>query len=552
MSTIKSKEDLLHNVSRDDLFPMVSNDSALQKSVQFNQLVSAIDHVNTVTVGETGQYESLSAAVTAVLALPQFTEITGVSGTITSVVNSNVITGTGTTFIADATKDYFIEINGDGIYRPILSITDNLELKLYAGTGAVTGVSYKIFKPIIHRLVILNNLTESEPFNAGDVQANLHINGLKPRTLVEYTSEQTNESWIIPSSGIFIADNLIVRQREISSTVSPESLVRQQGLAAVEGLLLILNDIEFSQQTAILGGLIGAGGINIRAVGFYSNNLVLNYNCVSVSSGSGSVIECDFAQVNNPTMYGYGGLLYGLYFKCDADHLINNDIVVNNPIAYMDGDSSANAIKYGAYRFNANESETSPKNIAINDPNITFKTVTGSGIRIESNFNNRLNAFITGGMIRTNGTGKATFEEHGDIVADHGFVRVTGTLCLGDTGMTGVAGGAIVHVANPPEEVTANYKMVSSDDIVICSGTITVDLPEPEDCIGKSYTIKNVGTGVITIQTAPWGINDAPIDGSITARTLTTQWEWLTVTAWYFNAVDPAPDEIYWAITGQG
>lgn len=73
--------------------------------------------------------------------------------------------------------------------------------------------------------------------------------------------------------------------------------------------------------------------------------------------------------------------------------------------------------------------------------------------------------------------------------------------------------------------VTATYAILTTDDIVDCtSGTFTATLPTAASIAGRPYTIKNSGTGVITVATT----SSQTIDGATTA-VLSTQYLSITV-----------------------
>lgn len=55
----------------------------------------------------------------------------------------------------------------------------------------------------------------------------------------------------------------------------------------------------------------------------------------------------------------------------------------------------------------------------------------------------------------------------------------------------------IIKLLTPRTETTT-YTIVSTDDLVRCNGTFTVNLPAAIGS-GKVYQIKNIGTGTITI-----------------------------------------------------
>lgn len=80
--------------------------------------------------------------------------------------------------------------------------------------------------------------------------------------------------------------------------------------------------------------------------------------------------------------------------------------------------------------------------------------------------------------------------------------------------------------------LTAAATLTADDEIVLCSGTFIVTLPPVASSAGKTYNIKNIGTGTITID----GNNSETIDGGLTAK-LTVQYENLTISSdgsvWY-------------------
>jgi len=49
--------------------------------------------------------------------------------------------------------------------------------------------------------------------------------------------------------------------------------------------------------------------------------------------------------------------------------------------------------------------------------------------------------------------------------------------------------------------VSGNYPVTQSDDIIYASGSITITLPSASGCSGKIFTIENVGTETVSIQT---------------------------------------------------
>lgn len=59
-----------------------------------------------------------------------------------------------------------------------------------------------------------------------------------------------------------------------------------------------------------------------------------------------------------------------------------------------------------------------------------------------------------------------------------------------------------VHSAFSLTTKAANYTMAALDGIVLANGTFTVTLPDvtlADVAIGKRYTVKNIGTGTVTV-----------------------------------------------------
>ena len=71
---------------------------------------------------------------------------------------------------------------------------------------------------------------------------------------------------------------------------------------------------------------------------------------------------------------------------------------------------------------------------------------------------------------------------------------------------------------------TANFTATSLTSTIDCTNTITITLPTAVGYSGRIHTIKNSGTGVITIATT----SSQTIDGAAT-QSLATQWSKITV-----------------------
>jgi hypothetical protein len=84
--------------------------------------------------------------------------------------------------------------------------------------------------------------------------------------------------------------------------------------------------------------------------------------------------------------------------------------------------------------------------------------------------------------------------------------------------------GTPVGIVYPYRAVTAAYSIVVSDyQIEATANTFTITLPDATGVAGDAYSIKNSGTGIITVDTT----SAQTIDGALT-QTL-TQWDNLTV-----------------------
>lgn len=69
--------------------------------------------------------------------------------------------------------------------------------------------------------------------------------------------------------------------------------------------------------------------------------------------------------------------------------------------------------------------------------------------------------------------------------------------------------------------ITGNYTILSTDRVIVCnsSGDLTVTLPHPISSSGRHHIIKNIGTGVVTID----GNGTDTIDGELTQAL--NQWD---------------------------
>lgn len=98
---------------------------------------------------------------------------------------------------------------------------------------------------------------------------------------------------------------------------------------------------------------------------------------------------------------------------------------------------------------------------------------------------------------------------------------------------TGGSGSGIVRSINSIAVDTAAGQDTTTDYVYLCSGTLTLTLPDATTN-SNLYTIKNVGAGIVTVATT----SSQTIDGSLTI-TLPTQ----------YTSVDVSSDTANWNVT---
>jgi hypothetical protein len=114
------------------------------------------------------------------------------------------------------------------------------------------------------------------------------------------------------------------------------------------------------------------------------------------------------------------------------------------------------------------------------------------------------------------------------------FLGSTGqyTTSFNADGTTQIPGALVVPIVTK----TATYAMTVADQVVLANGTFTVTLPDPTVHAGETHTVKNTGSGTVTV--APHAAET--IDGHSTIS-LATQYEGVTV----------ASDGTNWFVIGQ-
>lgn len=188
----------------------------------------------------------------------------------------------------------------------------------------------------------------------------------------------------------------------------------------------------------------------------------------------------------------------------------------------------------------------------------TVTTTTGNATLTSSNYNRltwtKVNGSISYNIYRTvsGGTPSSTglignFDARSSLTLSFNDTGLAGNSVspptINTTGYTGIGTttpNSQLHVAGSIATAyvskTSTYFILASDSIIDCtSGTFTATLPTAVGNVGRYYTIKNSGTGVITVGTT----SSQTIDGS-TTYPLSTQYKYVTVvsnnTNWIITA----------------
>jgi hypothetical protein len=99
---------------------------------------------------------------------------------------------------------------------------------------------------------------------------------------------------------------------------------------------------------------------------------------------------------------------------------------------------------------------------------------------------------------------------------------------------TGGGGGGNARSINSVSTATNAAAAALTDYVYLCSGTMTLTMPDATSGNVNLYTIKNVGTGVITVNTT----SSQTIDGDLT-KVMPVQ----------FTSIDLVSDTANWSIT---
>ena len=83
--------------------------------------------------------------------------------------------------------------------------------------------------------------------------------------------------------------------------------------------------------------------------------------------------------------------------------------------------------------------------------------------------------------------------------------------------------------------VTNTYTVLTTDEIIICNKSTAFNVTLPEAVIGQSFTISNIGAGVVTVIAKTGGTADL-INGETTQAL--NQWDSMTIRSYAANRWD--------------
>ena len=156
----------------------------------------------------------------------------------------------------------------------------------------------------------------------------------------------------------------------------------------------------------------------------------------------------------------------------------------------------------------------------------------GSAASIRFKAYSGLGSYWAKGMLQYESTlssGRGDFVFYQDVNTDVGWVTSSNRECLRIKNDGSVVAGYSFSANGYTEnivEVSATYTATANDDVIICDGTFPVTLPALSGITGKIYTIKNVGTGVITVD----GDGAETIDG-FTTQVISNQYDAIKIIA---------------------
>lgn len=237
----------------------------------------------------------------------------------------------------------------------------------------------------------------------------------------------------------------------------------------------------------------GAGGPNIWQTGVLLNKL-------TAATGTNSIDNTSFGQTLQWNTLNSSAIK--LSTTSTAATSINQRML---EVAMTGVNSTSSAQTYGLFISNKHTGTTSTNRGALFDVN---GATTNYGIDAETTGAGTTN--IAGYFASSSGT-----NNYGIIVPSGG-----GSVGIGNSAPTStldITGGSIAfnYVAK-----TANYTLTGTDNVVdATSGTFTLTLPTAVGVTGRVYTIKNSGTGVVTIATT----SSQTIDG-VTTKTVNVQY----------------------------
>ena len=138
-----------------------------------------------------------------------------------------------------------------------------------------------------------------------------------------------------------------------------------------------------------------------------------------------------------------------------------------------------------------------------------------------------------------------TFPSSGTLVTETGSATLTNKTLTTPTLTTPQVNGLDLSIRTE----VGTYTATATDDVILANGTFSVNLPAAASSTGKVFKIKNVGTGVITID----GNSSETIDGATTFK-IHAQYEEATISCdgsnWHVIGYSPVAGTYTPTLTG--
>lgn len=381
------------------------------------------------------------------------------------------------------------------------------------------------------------------------------VSGPTPSFRASSSNNGTNSTSVTIPSGAVIGDMLILIIEEQSATAgSPASISGWNLLVRYEPS----NKISIWTRTCatgdpgstinLVGNVGGASWVSLDVLAYQNAGVptVKGQNDSAGSSTASLVVTPGNVAPNSLTLYVLASSNGGFPDSLDAGSAVSR-------LA-----TSADGSHAGLDLFEEGSPSSAPRNqtgsLSEIRANITLEIPTNSpGVSMSSTgladlpvIGSTNHAAIT--LYRRDSAGRITQKEIVHVVT-HSSAATSASIAQGMEGTTALStwttGDQWVHGPTPrdfgPYDVvaaSANYTMLPNDSLVLASGTVNVTLPSfvaggNGAYVGRRYTIKNVGTGTVTVL-PPTGTIDGGASFAMTVQyssidVVTDGTNWFTV-----------------------